>query len=95
MLLLATNDGDRGAKTVLEQAHNRIARKNPLRCPAFFPSKFSEKPLMNNKGILDSKLEAQFQNALAVFVEQLIGASTLPYQSSLHFQSEWPRSSGD
>lgn len=70
MLLLATNDGDRGAKTVLEQAHNRIARKNPYDIPHFslpnFPKTFDD-----NKGILDSKLESQFQNALAVFVGQL------------------------
>jgi len=70
MLLLATNDGARGAKTVLEQAHNRIARNNPYDIPSFslpnFPKTFDE-----NKGILDSKLETQFQNALAVFVGQL------------------------
>ena len=70
MLLLATNDGDRGAKTVLEQAHNRIARKNPYEVPSFslpnFPVNFDE-----NKGILDSKLEFQFQNALSVFIVQL------------------------
>ena len=70
MLLLATNDSDRGAKTVLEQAHNRIARKNPYdisHCSLpNFPINFDE-----NKGILDSKLEAQFQKALTVFVGQL------------------------
>jgi len=70
MLLLATNDSDRGAKTVLEQAHNRIARKNPYDISHFslpnFPTNFDE-----NKGILDSKLEAQFQKALTVFVGQL------------------------
>ena len=70
LLLMATNDGDRGAKTVLEQAHNRIARKNPYEIPSFslpnFPINFDE-----NKGILDSKLESLFQNALAVFVGQL------------------------
>ena len=70
MWLLATNDGDRVAKTVLEQAHNRIARKNPYEIPHFslpnFPKTFDE-----NKGILDTELEAQFQNALAVFVGQL------------------------
>jgi NAD(P)H-dependent FMN reductase len=70
MLLLATNDGDRGAKTVLEQAHNRIARKNPYQIPHFslpnFPKTFDD-----NKCILDSKLKTQFQNALAVFVGQL------------------------
>ena len=70
MLLLATNDGDRGAKTVLEQAYNRISRNNPYYIPRFslpnFPINFDE-----NKGIMDSKLEAQFQNALAVFIGQL------------------------
>ena len=70
MLLLATNDGERGAKTVLKQAHNRIARKNPYEVPSFslpnFPLNFDE-----NKGILDSKLEFQFQNALSVFIVQL------------------------
>jgi hypothetical protein len=70
MLLLATSDGDRGAKTVLEQAHKRIARKNPYDISHFslpnFPINFDE-----NKGILDSKLEAQFQNALTVFLGQL------------------------
>jgi len=70
MLLLATSDGNRGAKTVLEQAHKRIARKNPYDIPSFslpnFPKTFD-----NNKGILDSKLESQFQNALAIFLGQL------------------------
>ena len=70
MLLLATNDGDRGAKTVLEQAHNRISRKSPYEVPSFslpnFPINFDE-----NEGILDSKLEFQFQNALSVFIVQL------------------------
>jgi len=67
---MATNDGDRGAKTVLEQAHNRIARKTSYEIPIFslpyFKKNFSE-----SKGILDSKSESRFQKALAVFVEQL------------------------
>jgi len=70
MLLLATNDGDRGAKTVLEQANNRIARKNSYDVPHFSLPNFS-KTFDQNKGILDSKLEAQFQNALSIFVGQL------------------------
>ena len=70
MLLMATNDGDRGAKTVLEQAHNRIARKNPYKITIFSLPNF-QKNFCENKGILDSKLESQFQKALAVFVEQL------------------------
>ena len=70
MLLMATNDGDRGAKTVLEQAHNRIARKNPYKIPIFSLPNF-QKNFCENKGILDSKFESKFQKALAVFVEQL------------------------
>lgn len=70
MLLLATNDGDRGAKTVLEQANNRIARKNPYDVPHFSLPNFS-KTFDQNKGILESTLEAQFQNALSIFVGQL------------------------
>lgn len=70
MLLMATNDGGRGAKTVLEQAHNRISRKNPYEIPIFSLPNF-QKNFCENKGILDSKLESQFQKALAVFVEQL------------------------
>jgi NAD(P)H-dependent FMN reductase len=70
MLLLATNDGDRGAKTVLEQANNRIERKNPYDVPHFSLPNFS-KTFDQNKGFLESTLEAQFQNALSIFVGQL------------------------
>jgi hypothetical protein len=54
----------------LEQANNRIARKNPYDVPHFSLPNFS-KTFDQNKGILDSKLEAQFQNALSIFVGQL------------------------
>ena len=45
-------------------------QKNPYKIPIFSLPNF-QKNFDENKGILDSKLEAQFQNALAVFVEQL------------------------
>lgn len=70
MLLLATNNGDRGGKTVLEQAHNRIARKNPFDIPHFSLPYFS-KTFDEHQGINDDAFKTQFQNALAVFVKQL------------------------
>ena len=91
MLLLATNDGDRGAKTVLEQAHKRIARKNPYKIPIFSLPNF-QKNFCENKGILDSKLESQ---KLWQYCRTAIIASTLPCLSSLHFQLKWPWSSED
>ena len=70
MFLLATNNGERGGKTVLEQAHNRIARKNPFNIPHFSLPYFS-KTFDEHQGITDDALKTQFQNALAVFVKQL------------------------
>lgn len=70
MFLLATNGGERGAKTVLQQAHNRIARKNPFDIPHFSLPYFS-KTFDEHQGITDDALKTAFQNALAVFVKQL------------------------
>ncbi|MGB2100713.1 MAG: hypothetical protein ACPHT9_04060, partial [Flavobacteriaceae bacterium] len=59
-----------GGGTLLEQAHNRIARKNPFDIPHFSLPYFS-KTFDEHQGITDDALKTQFQNALAVFVKQL------------------------
>ena len=70
MFLLSTSDGDRGAKTVLQIAYNRMSFGNPHKIPTFSLPNF-KKNFDKNNGILDSDLNNEFQNALKVFISNL------------------------
>jgi len=70
MFLLSTSDGDRGAKTVLQIAYNRISFGNPNKIPTFSLPNF-KKNFDKNNGILDIDLNDEFQNALKVFISNL------------------------
>ena len=70
MFLMATSDGPRGAKLVLEIGHSRISRGNPYNIPKFslpnFHDNFNEK-----EGILDLTLRKHFLEALTLFESNL------------------------
>ncbi len=70
MFLLSTSDGDRGAKTVLQIAYNRMSFGNPHKIPTFSLPNF-KKNFDKNNGILDIDLNNEFQNALKVFISNL------------------------
>tara|TARA_B100000900_G_scaffold81807_1_gene66011 strand:- start:705 stop:1238 length:534 start_codon:yes stop_codon:yes gene_type:complete len=70
MFLLSTSDGDRGAKTVLQIAYNRMSFGNPYKIPTFSLPNF-KKNFDKNNGILDIDLNDEFQNALKVFISNL------------------------
>ncbi len=70
MFLLSTSDGDRGAKTVLQIAYNRMSFGNPHKIPTFSLPNF-KKNFDKNDGILDIDLNDEFQNALKVFISNL------------------------
>ena len=70
MFLLSTSDGDRGAKTVLQIAYNRMSFGNPHKIPTFSLPNF-KKNFDKNNGILDVDLNDEFQNALKVFISNL------------------------
>jgi|TARA_B100000035_G_scaffold167229_1_gene142652 NAD(P)H-dependent FMN reductase len=70
MFLLSTSDGDRGAKTVLQIAYNRMSFGNPHKIPTFSLPNF-KKNFDKNNGILDIDLNDEFQNALKVFISNL------------------------
>ena len=70
MFLLSTSDGDRGAKTVLQIAYNRMSHGNPYKIPTFSLPNF-KKNFDKNNGILDIDLNYEFQNALKVFISNL------------------------
>ena len=70
MFLLSTSDGDRGAKTVLQIAYNRMSFGNPHKIPTFSLPNF-KKNFDKNNGILDIDLNDEFQSALKVFISNL------------------------
>ena len=70
MFLLSTSDGDRGAKTVLQIAYNRMSFGNPHKIPTFSLPNF-KKNFDKNNGILDIDLNDEFHNALKVFISNL------------------------
>ena len=70
MFLLSTSNGDRGAKTVLQIAYNRMSFGNPHKIPTFSLPNF-KKNFDKNNGILDIDLNDEFQNALKVFISNL------------------------
>ena len=70
MFLLSTSDGDRGAKTVLEIAYNRISHGNPHKIPTFSLPNFN-KNFNNKKGVLNNKLREEFKKSFQVFLSNL------------------------
>ena len=70
MFLLSTSDGDRGAKTVLEIAYNRISFGNPHEIPIFSLPNFN-KNFDKDNGIINNELNGKFQKALEVFVSNI------------------------
>ena len=70
MFLLSTSDGDRGAKTVLQIAHNRMSFGNPHKIPTFSLPNFN-KNFDKHKGITDNYLNDEFQMTLKVFISNL------------------------
>jgi chromate reductase len=70
MFLLSTSDGDRGAKTVLQIAYNRISHGNPYKIPTFSLPNFS-KNFDKHKGIINHDLNDEFQDAFKVFISNL------------------------
>ena len=73
MFLLATSDGSRGAKLVLEIAHTRISRGNPYEIPTFSLPNFYEN-FNKDKGILDEKLKIKFMQGLEKFILNVYGS---------------------
>ena len=70
MFLLSTSDGDRGAKTVLEIAYNRMSFGNPHKIPIFSLPNFY-KNFDKDNGIINNELNGKFQKALEVFVSNI------------------------
>ena len=73
MFLLATSDGSRGAKLVLEIAHTRISRGNPYEIPTFSLPNFYEN-FNKDKGILDENLKIKFMQGLEKFILNVNGS---------------------
>jgi len=70
MFLLATSNGDRGAKKVLEIAHSRISRGNPYQIPTFSLPNF-EKNFTVEEGILNNDIKNEFEKALSLFISNV------------------------
>ena len=70
MFLLATSNGDRGAKQVLEIAHSRISRGNPYQIPTFSLPNF-EKNFTEEEGILNKDIKNEFEKALSLFISNV------------------------
>ena len=70
MFLLSTSDGDRGAKTVLQIAYNRMSHGNPYKIPIFSLPNFN-KNFDKHKGITNKDLNDEFHGALKVFISNL------------------------
>jgi len=70
MFLMATSDGSRGAKLVLEIAYNRISRGNPFNIPKFSLPNFYEN-FNENDGIIDIDLKENFSKSLLLFQKNL------------------------
>ena len=73
MFLLATSDGSRGAKLVLEIAHSRISRGNPYEIPTFSLPNFYEN-FNKDKGILNENLKIKFMQGLEKFILNVYGS---------------------
>ena len=70
MFLLATSNGARGAKTVLEIAHARISLENANEIPTFSLPKYNEN-FDKVRGITDRELLDKFENSLEIFNKNL------------------------
>ena len=70
MFLLATSNGARGAKTVLEIAHARISLENSNEIPIFSLPKYKENFHLK-AGITDKELLEKFENSLKIFNKNL------------------------
>ena len=70
MFLMATSDGPRGAKLVLEIAHRRISRGNPFNIPTFSLPSFHDN-FNKKKGIINLDLKETFFQELSSFERNL------------------------
>ena len=70
MFLLATSNGARGAKTVLEIAHARFSLENNNEIPTFSLPKYNEN-FHKVRGITDRELLDKFENSLEIFNKNL------------------------
>jgi len=70
MFLLATSDGARGAITVLKTAHDRISKGGQLDIPRFSLPNFSQN-FDCKLGIIDEKLEIEFNSFIKLFSKNL------------------------
>ena len=70
MFLLATSNGARGAKTVLEIAHARFSLENSNEIPTFSLPKYNEN-FDKVRGITDKELLDKFENSLKIFIKNL------------------------
>lgn len=70
MFLLATSNGERGAKTVLEIAHSRISLENPNEIPIFSLPKYNDN-FDQVRGITDRELLDKFEHSLEIFIKNL------------------------
>jgi chromate reductase len=70
MFLLATSNGERGAKTVLEIAHSRISLENPNEIPIFSLPKYNDN-FDQLRGITDRELLDKFEHSLEIFIKNL------------------------
>ena len=70
MFLLATSNGARGAKTVLEIAHARISLENSNEIPTFSLPKYNVN-FDQEAGIIDIELLDKFENSLKIFIKNL------------------------
>ena len=68
MFLLATSNGARGAKTVLEIAHARISLENSNEIPTFSLPKYNVS-FDKVRGITDKELLDKFENSLKIFIK--------------------------
>ena len=62
MLLLSTSDGEKGAKSVLNTAYNRISFNHKFEIPIFSLPNFSSN-FNSNEGIIDTDLKKMFLKA--------------------------------
>ena len=67
---LATSNGARGAKTVLEIAHARISLENNNQIPIFSLPKYKEN-FDQERGITDRELMDKFESSLKIFIKNL------------------------
>ena len=72
ILLLSTSNGARGGKTILETAHSRFSMDYKYQIP-HFSLPFFQKNFDSNEGILDVRLNQDFQAVIIDFENILNG----------------------